>query len=87
MIDVSEASWHCSNPIQDQILATRAKKIVWDLYQELSCSSARLLGASDYQKVVTYEAYLLKILFNYDVSKFLANLVKKYYEEYYHLKI
>ena len=35
---------------------------------------------------MTYESYLLGIPFNYDMSKTLANLVKKNYKKYYHLK-
>ena len=38
------------------------------------------------KKIVTYEFYLPEIPFNYDVSEALANLVQKYYDEYYHLK-
>ena len=53
MIDVSEAIWQCSRPIQDQIFATQMKKIAWDLYQGSSHSSARLLGADDYKKIMT----------------------------------
>ena len=33
-----------------------------------------------------YESYLSEVPFNYDVSKSSANLVQKYYEEYYNLK-
>ena len=86
MIDVCKGRWICSKSIQEQILVARAKKIAWDLYQESPHSSARLLGADNYQKIVTYEFYLPKIPFNYDVSKVLANLVQKYYDEYYNLK-
>ena len=53
LIDVYDRPWICSKPIQEQILAAQAKKIAWDLYQETPHSSAKLLGADNYQKIVT----------------------------------